>query len=54
MRPVKRGELKRVKFGKRTLFCAADLAAFLMTLRRTSDEDAQRAGPRADILLRWW
>jgi len=30
---VSRGELKRVKLGKRTLFCAADLAAFLERLR---------------------
>jgi excisionase family DNA binding protein len=31
---VKRGDLKHVKFGKKTLFYAADLAAFLMQLRR--------------------
>jgi excisionase family DNA binding protein len=37
---VKRGELKRVKFGKKTLFYAADLAAFLARLRRLSDPDA--------------
>jgi excisionase family DNA binding protein len=30
---VRRGELKRVKLGKRTLFCATDLAAFLVRLR---------------------
>jgi hypothetical protein len=35
--PMKRGDLKRVKFGKRTLFYATDLAAFLTTLRRLSD-----------------
>ena len=34
---VKRGELQRVKLGKRTLFRAADLAAFLMALR-SSDQ----------------
>jgi excisionase family DNA binding protein len=34
---VKRGELKHVKFGKKTLFCAADLAAFLARLRRLSE-----------------
>ena len=34
---VKRGDLKRVKFGKKTLFYAADLAAFLARLRRLSD-----------------
>ena len=26
-------ELKRIKLGKRTLFCATDLAAFLVRLR---------------------
>jgi excisionase family DNA binding protein len=30
---VRRGELRRVKFGKRTLFCATDLAAFLTHLQ---------------------
>ena len=34
---VKRGDLKHVKFGKKTLFYAADLAAFLTKLRRLSD-----------------
>ena len=34
---VKRGDLKRVKFGKKTLFYAADLAAFLARLRHLSD-----------------
>ena len=33
---VKRGDLKRVKFGKKTLFYAADLAAFLTRLRQQS------------------
>jgi hypothetical protein len=36
---VKRGDLKRVKFGKKTLFCAADLAAFLTRLRQLSETD---------------
>ncbi len=39
---VKRGDLKRVKFGKKTLFYAADLAAFL-----TSAPPAQRERMRA-------
>jgi len=33
---VKRGGLKRVKFGKKTLFYAADLASFLAELKRSS------------------
>lgn len=33
---VKRGELKPVKFGRKTLFYAADLAEFLTRLRRLS------------------
>jgi excisionase family DNA binding protein len=41
---VKRGDLKRVKFGKKTLFYAADLASFLTRLRRLSEADAHRAG----------
>ena len=36
---VKRGDLKRVKFGKKTLFYAADLAAFLARLRHGSQSD---------------
>ena len=45
---VKRGDLKRVKFGKKTLFYAADLAAFLARLRCLSESDGSRAdhGPR--------
>jgi excisionase family DNA binding protein len=39
---VKRGDLKRVKFGKKTLFYAADLAAFLARLRPLSEADAHR------------
>jgi excisionase family DNA binding protein len=41
---VKRGDLKRVKFGKKTLFYAADLVSFLTRLRRLSEEDANRIG----------
>jgi excisionase family DNA binding protein len=36
---VKRGDLKRVKFGKKTLFYAADLAAFMARLRHLSESD---------------
>ena len=36
---VKRGDLKRVKFGKKTLFYAADLAAFMARLRHLSETD---------------
>ena len=36
---VKRGDLRRVKFGKKTLFYAADLTAFLARLRHLSDSD---------------
>jgi excisionase family DNA binding protein len=41
---VKRGDLRRVKFGKKTLFYAADLAAFLAKLRRPNESDVQGAG----------
>ncbi len=41
---VKRGDLKRVKFGKKTLFYAADLVSFLTRLRRLSEEDANHIG----------
>ena len=41
---VKRGDLKRVKFGKKTLFYAADLASFLTKLGRLSEADAHRVG----------
>jgi len=41
---VKRGDLKRVKFGKRTLFYATDLAAFLIRLRQSNEADAHRPG----------
>ena len=40
---VKRGDLKCVKFGKKTLFYAADLASFLTRLRRMSEAKASHA-----------
>ena len=45
---VKRGDLKHVKFGKKTLFYAADLAAFLARLRHLSESDESQVdhGPR--------
>jgi len=43
---VKRGELKPVKFGRKTLFYAADLAAFLARLRHVGE--AQADAPRGD------
>lgn len=45
---VKRGDIKRVKFGKKTLFYAADLAAFLARLRHLSESDQNQVdhGPR--------
>jgi excisionase family DNA binding protein len=39
---IKRGDLNRVKFGKKTLFYAADLAAFLARLRHLSESDESR------------
>ena len=41
---VNRGDLKRVKFGRKTLFYAADLAAFLTKLSLMSEPDVHRAG----------
>ena len=35
---IKRGELSPVKFGKKTLFCAIDLAAFLMKLKEAASK----------------
>ena len=34
---IRRGDLKRVKVGRRTLFCATDLAAFLTRLQATAN-----------------
>jgi excisionase family DNA binding protein len=49
---VKRGDLKRVKFGKKTLFYAADLAAFLARLRHLSElNESQVDRGRRQILL---
>jgi hypothetical protein len=45
---VKRGDLKRVKFGTKTLFYAADLASFLTKLGRLSEADAHRIGHARD------
>jgi hypothetical protein len=41
---VKRGDLKCVKFGKKTLFYATDLASFLTRLRRLSEAGADCIG----------
>ena len=48
LRAVKRGDLKRVKFGKKMLFNAADLASFLTKLGRLSEADAHRVGHARD------
>jgi hypothetical protein len=37
---IQRGELKRIKFGRRTLFCAVDLAAFLVRLQQANTQKA--------------
>jgi hypothetical protein len=37
---VKRGELMPIKFGKKTLFCAMDLAAFLMRMKEMASHQA--------------
>jgi len=42
---VRRGELRRIKLGKRTLFCSADVAAFLARLRRESGTTAHTPAP---------
>jgi excisionase family DNA binding protein len=41
---VKRGDLHPVKFGRKTLFYAADLAAFLAKLSNPSDQSASADG----------
>jgi excisionase family DNA binding protein len=43
---VKRGELTPVKFGKKTLFYAMDLAAFLRKLRSTAINTASSRRPK--------
>ena len=50
---VKRGDLKCVKFGKKTLFYAADLASFLTRLRRMSEAGADRASHAPDASKRF-
>jgi excisionase family DNA binding protein len=44
---VKRGELNPVMFGKKTLFYAADLTAFLTRLRRLSEPRCRRSAADA-------
>jgi hypothetical protein len=44
---VRRGELTPVKFGKKTLFYATDLAAFLTKLRGAASGAASSRRPRA-------
>jgi hypothetical protein len=47
--PVKRGDLTPVKFGKKTLFCASDLATFLMRLKdAASNTQAKSLRRRSD------
>ena len=41
---VKRGDLKRVKFGNKTLFYAADLASFLTRLKRLTEAEVDCLG----------
>jgi excisionase family DNA binding protein len=43
---VRRGELQRIKLGKRTLFCATDLTAFLARLRSVSPDLDRRTRGR--------
>jgi excisionase family DNA binding protein len=42
---VHRGELRRIKLGRRTLFFSTDLAAFLARLRRDSEATANTPAP---------
>jgi excisionase family DNA binding protein len=44
---VRRGELTPVKFGKKTLFYAADLAAFLTRLKGVALAAASSRRPKA-------
>jgi excisionase family DNA binding protein len=39
---IKRGDIKRVKFGRKTLFYASDLAKSLTRLKRLSEADVHR------------
>jgi excisionase family DNA binding protein len=50
---VKRGDLKCVKFGKKTLFHAADLASFLTRLRHLNEAGADRASHAPDASKRF-
>jgi excisionase family DNA binding protein len=43
---VRRGALTPVKFGKKTLFYATDLAAFLMRLKEATAKSPTRSGRR--------
>ena len=45
---VKRGDLKHVKFGKKTLFYATDLAEFLARTKRLSEAKAPCVGRRPE------
>jgi excisionase family DNA binding protein len=49
---IKRGDLKCVKFGKKTLFYAADLASFLTRLRRLNEAAADRTSHAPDASKR--
>ena len=49
---IKRGDLKCVKFGKKTLFYAADLASFLTRLRRLNEAGADRTSHAPDASKR--
>jgi hypothetical protein len=40
---VKRGELMPTKIGKRTLFCAKDLAAFLIRMKNTASHQTNES-----------
>jgi excisionase family DNA binding protein len=44
---VKRGELTPIKFGKKTLFCATDLAAFLTRMKEMASRQANASRRRS-------
>jgi predicted DNA-binding transcriptional regulator AlpA len=46
---VNRGELNPAKFGKKTLFLASDLAAFLTRLPNSKSRSAGRSVPEARV-----